>query len=60
MVHTFNPSTWGRGVGTDTDGPLSWMPVWLTELKDSQGYTEEPCLDKEKKKVVVLRPPPNL
>lgn len=37
------------GVGTDTDGPLSWRPAWLTELQDSQGYIERACHKGEKK-----------
>ena len=41
MVHTFNPSTWEA----ETSEFLSSRPAWSTEeFKDSQGYTEKPCL----------------
>jgi hypothetical protein len=40
-MHAFNPSTWEADVG-----PL-WIQGLQSELQDSQGYTEKPCLKKE-------------
>jgi hypothetical protein len=39
-----NPSTWE----TEAGGFLSSRPAWSTEFQDSQGYTEKPCLEKNK------------
>jgi hypothetical protein len=47
MVHTFNPSTYKAEAG----GSL-WIqdhPGIQSEFKDSQGYTEKPCLEKQSK-----------
>jgi hypothetical protein len=45
VVHAFNPSTWEAEAG----GFLSSRPAWSTsEFRDSQGYTEKPCLKKTK------------
>jgi hypothetical protein len=44
VAHTFNPSTWEAEVG---------QPGLQSEFRDSQSYTEKPCLEKppkEKKK----------
>jgi hypothetical protein len=46
VVHAFNPSTWEAEAGRF----LSSKPAWSTEFQDSQGYTEKPCLEKQKKK----------
>jgi hypothetical protein len=45
VAHAFNPSTWE----TEAGGFLS-----SSEFQDSQGYTEKPCLEKPKKKKIVL------
>jgi hypothetical protein len=45
VVHAFNPSTWEAEAG----GFLSSRPPGLQrEFQDKQGYTEEPCLKKQK------------
>jgi hypothetical protein len=41
VVHTFNPSTWEAEAG---------QPGLQSEFQDSQGYTEKPCLEKNKTK----------
>ena len=48
MAHTFNSSTWEAEAG----GFLSsrGQPGLQSEFRDSQGYTEKPCLEKPKKK----------
>jgi hypothetical protein len=46
VVHVFNPSTWEADAGRF----LSLRPAWSTEFQDSQGYTDNPCLEKKKKK----------
>jgi hypothetical protein len=46
VVHAFNPSTREAEAG----GFLSSQPGLQSELQDSQGYTEKPCLEKRKKK----------
>jgi hypothetical protein len=46
VAHTFNPST----REAEADGFLSSRPAWSTEFQDSQGYTEKPCLEKQKPK----------
>jgi hypothetical protein len=48
VAHTFNASTWEAEAG----GSL-WVggqPGLQSEFQDSQGYTEKPCLEEEKKK----------
>jgi hypothetical protein len=42
--HTFNPSTW------EAEASLSLQ----SEFKDSQGYTEKPCLEKPTNKKLIL------
>ena len=37
VVYAFNPSTWEAEAGR-----------FLSELQDNQGYTEKPCLEKQK------------
>jgi hypothetical protein len=44
VAHAFNPSTREAEAG----GSLSSRPAWSTEFQDSQGYTEKPCLEKQK------------
>jgi hypothetical protein len=46
VLHNFNPSTQEAEAG----GFLSSRPAWSTRVKfqDSQGYTEKPCLKKQK------------
>jgi hypothetical protein len=44
VVHTFNPSIWEAEAGRF----LSSRPAWSTEFQDSRGYTERPCLEKQK------------
>jgi hypothetical protein len=47
VVHAFNPST----REAEAIGFLSSRPPGLqSEFQDSQGYTEKPCLEKQKKK----------
>jgi hypothetical protein len=46
VVHDFNSSTWEAKAG----GILSSRPAWSIEFQDSQGYTEKPCLKKQKTK----------
>jgi hypothetical protein len=46
VAHAFNPSTREAEAG----GFLSSRPGLQSELQDSQGYTEKPCLEKTKKK----------
>jgi hypothetical protein len=43
MVHAFNPSTQEAGAGR----PLNSRSVYRSEFRDSQGYTEKPCLEKQ-------------
>jgi hypothetical protein len=45
MVHIFNPSTREAEAGRS---------AW-SEFQDSQGYTEKPCLEKNKKKNSLAR-----
>ena len=44
VAHVFNPSTWEA----EADGFLG-QPGLQSELQDSQGYTEKPCLRKKQK-----------
>jgi hypothetical protein len=47
VVLSFNPSTWE----TEAGGFLSsGQPGLQSEFQDSQGYTEKPCLEKQKQK----------
>ena len=53
VVHTFNPGTWRGGARGGHRGrqiSVSLRPAWSTEFQDSQGYTEKPCLKKDKNK----------
>jgi hypothetical protein len=43
VAHAFNPSIWEAKAGR-------FLPGLQSEFKDSQGYTEKPCLEKPKKK----------
>jgi hypothetical protein len=45
VAHAFNPSTWEAEAGG-----FRGQPGLQSELQDSQGYTEKPCLEKPKKK----------
>jgi hypothetical protein len=48
VVHAFNPSTWEAEAGRFF---LIWgQPGLQSKLQDSQGYTEKPCLEKNKQK----------
>jgi hypothetical protein len=52
VAHVFNPSTWEA----EASGFLSLRPAWSTEwVQDSQGYTEKPCLEKQKTKSVLYK-----
>jgi hypothetical protein len=44
VAHAFDPSTREAEAGRF----LSSGPAWSTEFQDSQGYTEKPCLEKQK------------
>ena len=47
VVHIFNPST----QEAEADEFLSSrLPALQSEFQDSQGYTEKPCLEKQKQK----------
>ena len=48
MLHTFNPSTQEAEAG----GPLS-QPGLQSELQDSEGYREKPCLKKQTNKQII-------
>jgi hypothetical protein len=49
VVHAFNPST--QETEAEAGGFLSLRPAWSTKrVQDSQGYTEKPCLEKQKNK----------
>jgi hypothetical protein len=45
VVHTFNPSTWEAEAGE-----FRGQPGLQSEFQDNQGYTEKPCLKKQKQK----------
>jgi hypothetical protein len=45
VAHAFNPSTWEAEVGR-VRGQLAVQ----SEFRDSQGYTEKPCLKKQTNK----------
>jgi hypothetical protein len=47
LVHTFNPSTWEAETGEFLS---LCQPGLQSEIQDSWGYTEKPCLTKKKKK----------
>jgi hypothetical protein len=45
VVHTYNPSTWEA----EASGFLNLsQPGLQSEFQDNQGYTEKPCLKKQK------------
>jgi hypothetical protein len=44
VVHAFNPSTRGQ---RQADFWVRGQPGLQSELQDSQGYTEKPCLEKQ-------------
>jgi hypothetical protein len=44
VAHAFNPITQEAEAG----GFLSSRPAWSTQFQDSQGYTEKPCLERQK------------
>ena len=44
VVHAFNPSTWEA----EADFWVRGQPGLQSEFQDSQGYTEQPCLEKTK------------
>jgi hypothetical protein len=48
LADAFNPST--REAEAEAGGFLSSRPAWSTqsEFQDSQGYTDKPCLEKNK------------
>ena len=43
VVHAFSPSTWEAEAGR-----VRGQPGLQSEFQDSQGYTEKPCLEKQK------------
>ena len=47
MTHAFSPSTWEAEAGKSRG---RGQPDLQSEFQDSQGYTEKPCLDKNKNK----------
>jgi hypothetical protein len=47
VAHTFNPSTWEAEAGGFF---VRGQPGLQSEFQDSQGYTEKPCLEKEKER----------
>jgi hypothetical protein len=47
VAHSFNPSSWEAEAGKFL---VRDQPGLQSEFQDSQGYTEKPCLKKEKKK----------
>jgi hypothetical protein len=47
VAHAFNLSTWEAEAGRFLS---QGQPGLQSELQDSQGYTEKPCLKKTKKK----------
>jgi hypothetical protein len=54
VTHAFNPSTWEAKAGRF----LSSRSGLQSEFQDSQGYTEKPCLEKNKK--TKTKKPPQL
>jgi hypothetical protein len=52
VVHAFNPSTREAKAEAEAGGFLSsrprGQPGLQSEFQDSQGYTEKPCLEKQK------------
>ena len=47
VAHTFNPSIWEAEAGGVRGQP--GLQKWDPGQQDSQGYTEEPCLEKQNK-----------
>jgi hypothetical protein len=47
VVHAFNPSTWEPEAA---DFWVRGQPGLQSEFQDRQGYTEKPCLKKQKTK----------
>jgi hypothetical protein len=47
VAHTFNPSTRRQ---RQADFWVRGQPGLHSEFQDSQGYTEKPCLEKQKNK----------
>jgi hypothetical protein len=45
MVHAFNPGSWRQ---RQADFWVRGQRGLQSEFQDSQGYTEEPCLEKPK------------
>jgi hypothetical protein len=45
VVHAFNPSTWEAEAGRFL---VRGQPGLYSEFQDSQSYTEQPCLEKNK------------
>jgi hypothetical protein len=52
VAHAFNPSTQEAEAGRYLSS--RGQPGLQSELQDSQGYTEKPCLEKPKKKKISL------
>jgi hypothetical protein len=55
VVHTFNPSTREAEAGRF----LEFEPGLQSEFQEGQGYTEKPCLEKQKnpktnKKLIII------
>jgi hypothetical protein len=46
VVITFNPSTWEEEAGGSLE--VQGQPGLQREFQDSQGYTEKPCLEKQR------------
>jgi hypothetical protein len=55
VAHPFNPSTWEAK--RQEDFWVRGQPDLQNEFQDSQGYTEKPCLEKQKKTKSIERPP---
>jgi hypothetical protein len=48
VAHTFNPSTWKTKAGGFLSSRLAWEAS-QSEFHNIQGYTENPCLEKQNK-----------
>ena len=48
VVHIFSPSTGRQKTGTLAKLRVPGQPGLQSEFQDSQGYTEKPCLEKQK------------
>jgi hypothetical protein len=55
VVHAFNPSTQEAEAGGFLSSRLAGLQ---SEFQDSQGYTEKPCLEKNKKQKQTNKQPP--